>query len=62
MKDTEKSSSKNKRHNVVTFNPYVQNQAWLLPPTLGELTPTDHISRLVNDAGFALRHRLFIEN
>ncbi len=50
MKDTEKTSAKNKRHNQVTFKPYVQNQAWLLPPTLGELIPEAHSCRLVNDA------------
>jgi transposase/uncharacterized FlaG/YvyC family protein len=50
MKDTEKKSAKNKRHNQVTFKPYVQNQAWLLPPTLGELIPEAHICRLVSDA------------
>lgn len=32
----------------VVFKPYVQNQLWLLPPSLGDLIPPDHIARLVN--------------
>lgn len=40
----------NKRHNQVSFKPYNQDQAWLLPPTLGELIPENHIARLVNTA------------
>ena len=47
-KETTKSSKKG--HNKVTFKPYVQNQMWLLPPSLGELIPANHIVRLVNDA------------
>ncbi len=50
MEEPSKQKPKRKRHNVVTFKPYVQNQAWLLPPTLGELIPADHLCRLVNDA------------
>lgn len=42
--------AKKKLHNEVTFKPYIQNQAWLLPPSLGELIPSTHIVRLVNDA------------
>jgi transposase len=38
-----------KRHNTVTFKPYVQNQGWLFPPTLGDLIPQEHICRLVSD-------------
>ncbi len=41
---------KKKRHNKVTFKPYTQNQAWLLPPSLEELIPEGHIVRLVNAA------------
>ena len=41
---------KQKRHNQVVFKPYEQNQMWLLPPSLGELIPSNHIVRLVNDA------------
>lgn len=54
MKDTSTSKSKKKLHNKVTFKEYVQNQAWLLPPTLGELIPEDHLVRLVNDSIDAL--------
>ena len=39
-----------KRHNQVVFKSYEQNQMWLLPPTLGDLIPANHIVRLVNDA------------
>ncbi|NNK54913.1 MAG: transposase [Flavobacteriaceae bacterium] len=46
----ENKQGKQKRHNQVTFKPYDPNQAWLLPPTLGELIPPNHIVRLVNDA------------
>lgn len=42
--------AKRKRHNQVTFKPYAQNQQWLLPPSLGDLIPKDHIVRLVNAA------------
>ncbi len=48
MEETKKT--KQKRHNRVTFRPYVQNQGWLFPPTLGELIPPNHVVRLVNDA------------
>jgi hypothetical protein len=41
---------KKKRHNKVTFKAYDQDQMWLLPPSLGELIPADHIVRLVNSA------------
>lgn len=34
----------------VVFKPYVQNQGWLFPPTLGELIPKQHKVRLLNDA------------
>ncbi len=50
MKETNESKPNKKRHNQVTFKPYVQNQTWLLPPTLGELIPEAHICRLVRDA------------
>jgi transposase len=50
MKETGKEQGKKKRHSQVTFKAYEQNQAWLLPPTLGELIPAEHIVRLVNDA------------
>jgi len=47
---SELQKTNKKRHNKVTFKPYVQNQAWLFPPTLGELIPAGHLVRLVNDA------------
>lgn len=39
-----------KRHDQVTFKPYVMNQAMLLPPTLDEMVPENHFVRVVNDA------------
>ncbi len=50
MKDANKKSTKKKRHDAVTFKPYVQDQAWLFPPSLGEMIPVDHKVRLINDA------------
>lgn len=50
MKEQGTQDAKNRRHNEVTFRAYEQNQGWLLPPTLGELIPQQHIVRLVNDA------------
>lgn len=44
------ADEKNKRHNKVTFKPYDQDQMWLLPPSLGELIPSNHLVRLVNAA------------
>lgn len=41
---------KQKRHNQVVFKPYEQDQMWLLPPSLGELIPENHIVRLVSSA------------
>ena len=41
---------KQKRHNQVVFKPYEQDQMWLLPPSLGELIPKNHIVRLVSSA------------
>lgn len=49
MKIDDKIRSGQGRHGEVTFKAYDQNQAWLLPPTLGELIPAGHIVRLVND-------------
>ncbi|MEO0341616.1 MAG: IS1182 family transposase [Bacteroidota bacterium] len=43
-------SQKKKGHNKVTFKPYDQDQMWLLPPSLGELIPPNHLARLVNAA------------
>lgn len=40
---------KRKLHNAVTFKPYQQHQIWLLPPSLGDLIPSGHIVRIVND-------------
>lgn len=37
-----------KRHNQVVFKPYEQDQIWLLPPSLGELIPPNHIVRMIN--------------
>lgn len=34
----------------ITFKPYVQNQPMLLPPSLDELVPQNHLVRVVNDA------------
>lgn len=45
----EQGKKKKKRHNQVTFKPYEQHQIWLLPPSLGELIPDNHIVRLVNE-------------
>ena len=50
MKEKLESKLKKKRHNEVTFKPYVQNQGWLLPPSLEELIPESHLVRLVNSA------------
>lgn len=50
MKIIDKNESSRAGHSEVTFKAYVQNQAWLLPPTLGELIPAGHIVRLVSDA------------
>jgi len=41
---------KEKRHNQVVFKAYDQDQMWLLPPSLGELIPPNHIVRLVSSA------------
>ncbi len=43
-KDTKKG------HKQVVFKPYEQDQMWLLPPSLGELIPGNHIVRLVSSA------------
>jgi transposase len=37
-----------KNHGKVTFKPYSQEQAMLLPPCLGELIPEEHLVRVVN--------------
>jgi transposase len=37
-----------KNHGKVTFKRYSQEQAMLLPPSLGELIPDDHLVRVVN--------------
>ena len=50
MEITDKIEAAQGPHREVTFKAYDQNQAWLLPPTLGELIPAGHIVRLVNDA------------
>jgi len=41
---------KKKGHKKVVFKEYSQNQMWLLPPSLGELIPANHIVRLVSEA------------
>ena len=41
---------KKKRHNKVTFKPYEQHQLWLLPPSIGDMIPSNHLARLVNAA------------
>ena len=35
--------------NKVVFKPYIQHQGTLLPPSLEELLPQDHIVRVIND-------------
>ena len=35
-------------HGKVTFKTYNQSQAMLLPPSLGELIPEEHLVRVVN--------------
>ena len=45
----ETTKKKQKRHNAVTFKPYEQDQMWLLPPSLGDLIPTGHVVRIVNE-------------
>jgi transposase len=42
--------SKTKKHREVVFKPYVQNQAWVFPPTLADMIPLGHRVRLVNEA------------
>jgi transposase len=37
-----------KNHGKVTFKPYNQDQGMLLPPSLEELIPEDHLVRVVN--------------
>jgi len=37
-----------KGHNRVTFKPYTMDQPALLPPTLDELVPKEHLVRVVN--------------
>jgi transposase len=37
-----------RKHSKVTYKPYQQEQAMLLPPSLGELIPADHLVRVVN--------------
>ena len=37
-----------KRHCRITFKPYAQHQASLLPPSLDELIPANHLVRVVN--------------
>jgi len=44
------SKQKKKGHNKVVFKAYEQDQMWLLPPSLGELIPPNHIARLVSEA------------
>ena len=33
----------------VTYKPYEQHQAYLIPPSAEELIPSDHLVRLVNE-------------
>jgi transposase len=37
-----------KGHNKVTFKPYTMDQPTLMPPSLEELIPADHLVRVVN--------------
>jgi transposase len=39
-----------RKHNQVTFKPYAMNQPSLLPPSLDELIPEQHLVRVVNQA------------
>ena len=38
----------NRKHTQVTFKPYTMNQPSLLPPSLEELIPENHLVRVVN--------------
>jgi len=40
---------KKKSHSRITFKPYYQDQKKLLPPSLNELIPENHMVRFVND-------------
>ena len=33
----------------ITYKPYEQKQAYLIPPSVDELIPEDHLVRLVNE-------------
>ena len=35
---------------VAVFKPYVMNQMALMPPNYEEITPADHLVRVVNEA------------
>src|SRR5512135_437704 len=39
-----------RKHNRITFKPYTMNQPSLLPPSLDELIPANHLVRVVNRA------------
>ena len=49
--------------NKITYKPYIQNEQWLLPPSLDELVPENHFVRIVNKTVDELRiEKVFAKN
>lgn len=44
-----------KRHQLVTFKPYQQDQMLLMPPRLDDMVPANHVVRVVNEAVEAVK-------